>query len=45
MAGIPFLLNDHVGTLTEDNLRLMATVLWLNAFVPPAIRLLDLPGR
>lgn len=45
LAGIPFVLNDHVGTLTADNLELVATVLWFNVFVPPAVRLLDLRGR
>ncbi|CAM9253148.1 unnamed protein product, partial [Laminaria digitata] len=45
LAGIPFFLNERVGTLTEANLELVATVLWLNVFVPPAIRLLDVRGR
>lgn len=42
---IPFLLNDRVGTLSAHNLELVATVLWLNVIVPPAVRLLDLRGR
>lgn len=45
LAGIPFLLNDHLGTLTDDNLELVANVLWLNVIVPPALRLLDVRGR
>ncbi|CBJ32197.1 conserved unknown protein [Ectocarpus siliculosus] len=45
LAGIPFWLNDRLGTLTESNLELVVTVLWLNAFVPTFIRLLDIRGR
>ncbi|CAM9767689.1 unnamed protein product, partial [Ectocarpus sp. 8 AP-2014] len=45
LAGIPFWLNDRLGTLTENNLELVVTVLWLNAFVPTFIRLLDIRGR
>lgn len=45
MVGIPFLLNDRMGTLSADNLELVATVLWLNVIVPPALRLLDIRGR
>ena len=45
LVAIPFFLNERLLTLTTDNLELVVTVLWLNAFVPPAIRLLDIRGR
>lgn len=45
LVAIPFFLNERLLTLSADNLELVVTVLWLNAFVPPAVRLLDIRGR
>eukprot|EP00752_Nemacystus_decipiens_P005744 g5197.t1 len=45
LVAIPFFLNERLLTLSADNLELVISVLWLNAFIPPAVRVLDLRGR
>lgn len=45
LVAIPLLLKERRQTLMEDNIELVANLLWLNLVVPPALRLVDFRGR